>query len=89
MRISVHARGDPKIELSSAGGGLPNVKLVSAPVRMTDCPPYEGDYEVLPAAEARELPTSGLRMEENLTVLGIPYAEVSNEEGGLTVTIAS
>ena len=49
--------------------------------------PYEGDYTVVPQIEQQILPTQYKVMERNLTVLGIPYAEVSNPSGGKTVTI--
>lgn len=52
-------------------------------------PAYEGAYEVVPQAFASTtLETEGLRMEQDVTVYEIPYASVSNPEGGLTATIA-
>lgn len=51
--------------------------------------PYEGDYEVTPKFEAQTLETAKKYMTDNLTVKSIPYYEVSNSAGGITVYIAS
>lgn len=49
---------------------------------------YDGVYEVIPSAHADlELPTKRKMMREDVLVHKIPYAEVSNEKGGLTATI--
>jgi hypothetical protein len=50
--------------------------------------PYEGPYEVVPEVSPQTLPTEGKVMEDDLTVLGVPYYEVSNQFGD-TVYIAS
>ena len=53
-----------------------------------DSPPYTGDYEVTPTVgEETILQTKGKRMTDNVTVTGIPIAEVSNAAGGKTITI--
>ena len=51
-------------------------------------PPYEGDYEITPKVSQQEFETKNKRMKEDLTVLAIPYSQVSNPQGGLTVNIA-
>ena len=48
---------------------------------------YEGEYAVTPSVKAQTLQTAYKMLEENLVVLEIPYAEVSNNSGGKTVTI--
>lgn len=48
---------------------------------------YEGPYIVTPKVEQQELATRAKTMTDNVTVLEIPYAEVSNLSGGYTVTI--
>lgn len=49
---------------------------------------YDGVYEVTPSAHADlELQTERKMMRENVLVNKIPYAEVSNQSGGLTATI--
>ena len=50
-------------------------------------PAYQGPYEITPRKVEQELETDNLRMTDNVTILGIPYAEVSNPSGGLTATI--
>lgn len=49
---------------------------------------YDGDYEVSPAVDAKELETKHKFMQDNVTVLAIPYYEVSNDQNGFTAIIA-
>ena len=50
---------------------------------------YEGPYEVLPLAfDETVLETKDLVMDDDVTVLKIPYYETSNLSGGYTVFIA-
>lgn len=49
---------------------------------------YDGDYEVLPAVDAKELKTKNKLMQDNVKILAIPYYEVSNEQDGFTAIIA-
>ena len=51
-------------------------------------PEYEGPYEVTPTIEGFTLETKDKTMAEDLSVLSIPYQEVSNPQGGETVIIA-
>ena len=48
---------------------------------------YTGPYEVTPDIDGETLVTSLKTMLGNVVVNPIPYAEVSNNTGGLTVTI--
>lgn len=48
---------------------------------------YDGDYTVTPRVFEQNLATKAKVMADNVTVLAIPYSEVSNSEGGKTVTI--
>lgn len=50
-------------------------------------PWYKGDYEVTPKTTEIVLPTKNKSMKEDVTVFQIPYREVTNPQGGLTVTI--
>ncbi len=51
-------------------------------------PRYKGPYEVVSACgEDTVLDVSGKVCTENITVLEIPYAEVTNPAGGITMTI--
>lgn len=54
----------------------------------SDIPVYDGPYEAIPKVEAQTLPTAKKLMTENVTVHGVPFYEVSNEQGGNTVYIA-
>lgn len=48
---------------------------------------YTGSYTVKPLVSEQTLVTKDKIMSDNVTVLEIPYSEVSNNDGGLTVTI--
>lgn len=48
---------------------------------------YEGPYIVIPTAYEQELETDQKYMADDVTVLEIPYTEVSNPSGGMTVSI--
>lgn len=49
---------------------------------------YDGEYEVTPAVDAKVLGTKSKLMMDDVTVLAIPYYEVSNEQDGYTAIIA-
>lgn len=42
---------------------------------------YQGSYAITPAVEAQTLETKDRKMEEDLTILEIPYFETSNQSG--------
>lgn len=42
---------------------------------------YQGSYSITPAVEAQTLETKNRRMDEDLTILEIPYFETSNQSG--------
>lgn len=48
---------------------------------------YEGEYIITPETASQRLPTAHKRMQDDLTVLAIPYYETTNETGGNTVYI--
>lgn len=51
-------------------------------------PSYEGETVVIPKAfEAQVLETANKTVYDDITVLEIPYTEVSNVSGGFTVSI--
>lgn len=50
-------------------------------------PMYEGPYEVTPLFDEQILETRKKSMADDVTVLAIPIYEVSNPQGGTTVTI--
>lgn len=49
--------------------------------------PYTGSYEIDPLKREQVLPTESKVMTQDLKVLGIYYYEVTNNNGGKTVTI--
>ena len=53
-----------------------------------DVPVYDGPYEAIPKVEAQTLPTAQKLMTDDVTVHGVPFYEVSNDQGGNTVYIA-
>ncbi len=61
--------------------------LFSPRITLVEGTPYEGEYMVTPTKQAQVLETRGKVMSDDLTIGCIPYAAVSNEYGGLTVTI--
>ena len=56
-------------------------------VSVDDGDPYEGEYVVTPKVNEQTLPTKQKVMLDDMTVLAIPYAEVTNNSNGKTVTI--
>ncbi len=50
-------------------------------------PYYDGEYEFTPRTTEILIPTKNKSMVDDVTIFQIPYKEVSNPEGGHTVTI--
>lgn len=50
-------------------------------------PYYDGEYQFVPKTTEMIIPTRQKSMKEDLTIFQIPYSEVSNPEGGSTITI--
>lgn len=48
---------------------------------------YEGAYIITPSGEIQILETNQKKMNDDVTVLAVPYAETANSAGGITVTI--
>lgn len=53
-----------------------------------ELPKYQGNYSVIPRAKAQSIATAGNYLSDDVIVEAIPYAEVSNNANGTTVTIA-
>lgn len=49
--------------------------------------PYEGPYEYIPVFVDQVAPTEGKWMRQDVVFRAIPVLEVSNPQGGITVTI--
>lgn len=57
-------------------------------IAFDNLPTYDGSFVVTPSADSNQrLLTSGKYNESDITVEKIPYAEVSNPAGGVTVII--
>lgn len=52
-----------------------------------NAPEYEGEYEVTPQFVPQTLPTAEKILMKDVTIEEIPYAEVSNNSGGITAII--
>lgn len=48
---------------------------------------YEGNYQVTPSIEAQVLDTNQKFMDDDVTVRKIPFYEVTNTTGGITIII--
>lgn len=59
------------------------------PVPGSDVEVYEGAYTVTPKVEAQTLLTANKFLQDDVSVHGVPFYEVSNTSGGNTVYIAS
>ena len=57
-------------------------------IASSDVEIYDGPYEVIPKVNSQALSTAGKMMNDDVTVLEVPYYEVSNQFGGNTVYIA-
>ena len=56
---------------------------------VTVADPYQGEYIATPKTTQQTLPTMGKVMADNVTILEIPYFDVSNPSGGKTIYIAN
>ena len=76
LDISINANTmSLELDISDGSGGM--------------LPPYEGEYVITPKPFTEQvLETKNKSMSDDVTVLEIPYSEVTNPEGGKTVNIA-
>ena len=81
---------------SSGGGGLPAVNefddgkvlmVAGGKWAAQELPKYEGAYVVTPAPQDQALATAQTYLDADIRVEKIPYAEVTNNAGGMTATI--
>ena len=75
------------IQAEVAPGASLRATITQGPMITSGIPNYEGPYEIRPAVQVQELQTAEKRMKDNLLILEIPYAEVTNTSGGMTATI--
>lgn len=48
---------------------------------------YEGSYIITPGADSKTIATNDKHLSQDIVIEPIPYAEVSNDANGYTVTI--
>lgn len=48
---------------------------------------YVGDYTIIPDFTQQVMPTNDKHMTDDVTIESIPYSEVANQSGGLTINI--
>ena len=56
-------------------------EIYRATVTKENLPVYGGSYQVMPKTSAQTLETKDKKMKDNVSVLAIPYFEVSNTDG--------
>lgn len=80
-----------EINGSLSGSLTPMRSLVSGTLTIPqgiDIQTYDGSYEITPLSNTEQLlETSGKYMQDDVTILAIPYYETTNESGGYTVII--
>lgn len=76
--------------MNKVGGTIAAKGKMSGMVKSAEIKPlpwYEGEYELTPIWEDVTLETKQKSMSDNVTIQAIPYAEVDNPSGGVTVII--
>ena len=76
--------------MNKVGGRIDAKGKMSGKVKSAETKPlpwYEGEYELTPIWEDVTLETKQKSMSDNVTMQAIPYAEVDNPSGGVTVII--
>jgi hypothetical protein len=70
------------------GGNLNGIISIGGSDTNVAYPFYKGEYEVTPTRYNQSLDTSNKILTKDITIVEIPYAEVSNTSGGNTFYIA-
>ena len=83
LKGAISLSGD-KLQGSISADGTLSGLIGKSPLTV---PNYEGEYEIRPDQEEHVMPTKGRLMHKDMTIHEIPYQEVSNNSGGVTVTI--
>ena len=68
-------------------GHLSGNRVIKGSVNIDSLSPYTGEYEATPSWDEQVFGTSGYRMVDDFTVHEIVKQEVSNDAGGLTLSI--
>ena len=88
LKLNLTISSDPVLVAKTKSD--PTMTTVSDAVRIgegADLEPYEGSYQVTPTLEGFDVPTKDRAMEDDMSIDPIPIAQVSNPQGGYTVTI--
>ena len=86
--IALKVSTNSPMPLSVSSSATVPMSIEKMRVKIIDRQPYVGSYEVTPGAAAVVLPTSGLRMTDNITVNPIPsnYGLITWNGSVLTVS---
>lgn len=87
MSHIITVEGGSSIKLPTAGKYCDRDIVITAVGSAESYPTYEGTYDITPACEEQILFTADKILKQDIKVNQIPYAEVSNDKGGSTVTI--
>ena len=79
--------GEPKLTVIDEVKLTTRIPVKSAASDYTNIPVYKGEYTVIPSDNDQTLETAGKLMEQDTLIEEIPFAVVSNNSGGSTVTI--
>lgn len=78
-------KGIITIQPQTLVGQIKQVNTLSGSIEVPDLimpfGTYEGEYEVTPAVDSQVMETKNRLMEEDVTILAIPYFETSNPTG--------
>ena len=78
------SRSAASIQCRIETGGILTCAVGKSPVTV---PNYDGEYEITPDQSEHVMQTKGRLMHQDMRVHKIPYQEVCNQSGGITVTI--
>lgn len=63
------------------------VEIGTELIIVSDYEVYTGSYTVTPSSAVQTIYTSGKYVSKDINVEAIPYSEVGNDAGGITITI--
>lgn len=87
-RVSANATVEGFVSASPASLSA-DVDLGKLEVVHSTLPDYDGEYKITPDISARTLDTANKTLREDIVLGAIPYEEVINSSGGITVLIAN
>ena len=87
MSHNIVVEGGSSVRLPTSGKYCDRDIVITATGSAESYPTYVGTYEITPSVDEKILATENKILKQNITVNKIPYAEVTNNTGGMTVTI--